>query len=211
MSEPVENGWLDTAGVKALDTIWHLGARKAAEDLTVMSGEDFYLSEVKFKKLPLPELSTLLGQPDERISTVLLEIRGDCTGDVLLLLPRASTDELVKILFAGCSLTAEEIEANREGALREAGNILGSAFLNSVALLTKMEIVPTVPSHAEDMIGAIMDIVQIKHAAKGDYIFVAKSGLVRGSKPLDLFLLAIFEQDSLEKIIEKSQETGELA
>ena len=208
-NEPKSAPWLDTAGIEALDTIWHQGARKAAQDLTLMSGEEFRISEVKFKKMPLADLSTFLGRADEQISTVLLEIRGDCNGDIILLLPMNSTDELVETLFSGCSLTQEEIAQNREGALREAGNILGSAFLNAVSSLTKMEIVPRVPTHAEDMLGAIMDIVQIKHASKGDEVFVAKSSLVRGSRPMDLFLLAIFERDSLEKIIEKSREYGD--
>lgn len=202
-------GTVDAAAAAALDTIWRLGGRRAAEDMSVMAGEDFFLSEVSFRQLPVEELSSLLGSPDELISTVLLEIRGDCRGEVLLLLPQRFSDELASILFAGCELTPDEAAANRSGALREAGNILGSAFLNSVSLLTGLEVLPTVPELAEDMLGAVLDIVQIKHAARENHLFLAESGIRRGAKPLDLYLIAIFERPSLELIVERLRDADE--
>jgi chemotaxis protein CheC len=134
----------------------------------------------------------------------MLEIQGKCGGEIFLILPRKSADELVRILSGGCELSDEDVAANRISALRETGNILCSAFLNSVAAITDMEVLPSVPSDAEDMAGAIIDIIQIKYAASIDRIYIAESALVRGSTPLELYLLAIFEPDSLVDIVKRS-------
>jgi len=194
-------GWLDAAGIRALASIWQLGARKAAEGLTAMAGDEFYLADVNFQRLPLSDLSLLLGEPDRAITSVLLEIKGDCRGEVLLLLPQSSSKQLVDAMFGNCDLTAQELVEQRTAALMEAGNILGSAFLNAIATLTDLEILPTVPTIAEDMIGAVLDILQIKYATTGDHIFIAKSGFVCGAQPLEVFLITILEHDSLEKIV----------
>ena len=99
-----------------------------------------------------------------------------------------------------------QISENRISALRETGNILCSAFLNSVAAITDLEVLPTVPSDAEDMLAAVIDIIQIKYASLEDGIFIAESSMKRGSDPLHIYLLAIFEAESLVKIVNHSNE-----
>ena len=190
--------------IAVLDRVWKMSSRKAAEDLTIMAGEEFNLSNISFEQIALENIPDLIGEPELMVSAVMLEIQGKCKGEILLILPKESADELVSILFGGCELSQDEIDDNRKSALRETGNILGSAFLNSVAAITDMEVLPTVPSDAEDMAAAIMDIIQIKYAALGDHIFVAESSLVRGSKPMALYLLAIFEPESLVEIVNHS-------
>ena len=199
-----ENNKLCKEAVAVLNKVWKMSSQKAAEDLTIMSGENFHLSNMNFQQVPLEDIPDLIGNPEQIVSVVMLEITGKCKGEILLILPEKSADELVSILFGNYQLSAEEIEENRQSALRETGNILGSAFLNSIAAITDMEVLPTVPVDAKDMTAAIMDIIQIKYASIGDQIFVAESALMRDSKPMALYLLAIFEPESLAEIVKHS-------
>ena len=187
-----------------LDRVWRMSSNKAASDLTQMAGEEFSLSKVNFKQVALEDISDLIGPPDMLVSTVMIEVAGRCKGEILLILPKSSADQLVSILFGGMELSPEEIDENRISALRETGNILCSAFLNSVAAITDLEVLPTVPSDAEDMLAAVIDIIQIKYASLEDGIFVAESSMERGSNPLNLYLLAIFEPESLIEIVHHS-------
>jgi len=199
-----ENNKLCKEAVAVLNKVWKMSSQKAAEDLTIMSGDNFHLSNMNFQQVPLEDIPDLIGNPEQIVSVVMLEITGKCKGEILLILPEKSADELVSILFGNYQLSAEEIEENRQSALRETGNILGSAFLNSIAAITDMEVLPTVPVDAKDMTAAIMDIIQIKYASIGDQIFVAESALMRDSKPMALYLLAIFEPESLAEIVKHS-------
>jgi chemotaxis protein CheC len=192
--------------IATLNRVWQMSSNKAAEDLTAMAGEEFTLSDVSFKQLPLEDIPDFIGPPDMLVSTVMIEVAGRCKGEILLILPKKSADELISMLFQGMELSEEEIQENRISALRETGNILCSAFLNSVAAITDFEVLPTVPSDAEDMLAAIIDIIQIKYASIGDFIFVAESSMKRGSNPLDLYLIAIFEPESLVEIVNHSNE-----
>lgn len=192
--------------ISMLNRVWQVSSNKAAEDLTAMAGEQFSLSEVSFSQMPLEDIPDLIGPPDMLVSTVMIEVAGRCNGEILLILPKKSADELISILFQGMELSEDEIQENRISALRETGNILCSAFLNSVAAITDLEVLPTVPSDAEDMVAAVIDILQIKYASRGDGIFVAESSMKRGSNPLDLYLIAIFEPESLIEIVNHSNE-----
>ena len=91
-----------------LNRVWQLSSNKAADDLSLMAGEKFSLSKVNFKQVDLEDISDLIGPPDMLVSTVMIEVTGRCQGEILLILPKSSADQLVSILFGGMELSEEE-------------------------------------------------------------------------------------------------------
>ena len=69
---------------------------------------------------------------------------------MLLLIPPADADAMCRMLGV------EPDDEYALSALGEIGNIVGTSYINALAAMTGMEIEPTPPATATDMLGAIV-------------------------------------------------------
>ena len=65
-----------------------------------------------------------------------------------------------------------------ESALMEIGNIVGASYLNALGQMTGMELEPTPPAAATDMLGAIVETVLAERAGAGDVALLLDTDLV---------------------------------
>ncbi len=86
------------------------------------------------------------------------------------------------------------VEAGTEvgdSALSEIGNILGSSYLNALAMMTGLTMLPTPPTLATDLLGAIVASVLAQAAGENDVALVLDSELDLSDRPCSLSFMLL--------------------
>ena len=141
----------DVRGLKelqldALREVANIGAGHAATALSQMTNRTIMIAVPEVNVRPLEEVTDLVGRPDEVVAAVLMHMMGDLTGRTLVLFPEGSARTLCDILFRRSAGTTGEFGAMEQSGLKEAGNILASAYMNALSDFMGMMLVPSVPS-----------------------------------------------------------------
>jgi chemotaxis protein CheC len=88
-------------------------------------------------------------------------------------------------------------------ALGEIGNIVGTSYINALASMTGMEIEPTPPATATDMLGALVATVLAGHAHAGDVALVLDSNLVVEGEDCAVSFLLVPDQGGVETLLSR--------
>lgn len=173
MTMPIETSNADLA--EAMRTVAVNGAFNASRALSKWFRRGVRLTSGGFESVPITELSHALGDPDDAVATVRMPLGGDVAGDIVLAFPEAVALRLVDEMIqapAGTSTGFNELECS---CLQETGNIVASAFANSLASWLQLDITPQSPAFIHDLAGAIIQPLLIEYAAQGDNAFIARS------------------------------------
>jgi chemotaxis protein CheC len=78
-------------------------------------------------------------------------------------------------MMMGMEINGDEFGEMEMSALKEVGNIITGAYLNSLAMITNLKIYPSVPAICIDMAGAILSVPAIEFGTMGDKILLIES------------------------------------
>jgi chemotaxis protein CheC len=123
----------------ALRELSNVASGTAATALSQMLGREVELSVPRVRFLPLRRAIGLLGGLDDSVSGVAMAVEGDLEALVLLMMPSEHADSLCRLL------SVEPGSEVGDSALREIGNILGTAYLGGLAAMTGLTLVPCPP------------------------------------------------------------------
>jgi chemotaxis protein CheC len=148
----------------------NIGAGRAATSLSELVGRrTVSLSVPRVEALPFSEVLELLGGPEVPVVGISLQVRGAFQGDVLLVF---STDDARTLAAVVTGRERGPLDEMGRSALKEAGNIVTSSYLNALASLIGKTLLPSVPALAEDMVGAVIDSLLIAQGEQGDEALV---------------------------------------
>jgi chemotaxis protein CheC len=119
----------------------------------------------------LDEVSAQLFDPSVPVAGVLMHMMGDLTGRTLLLVPEANAAVLCDLLLSRTVGTTKQLGVLEQSALKEAGNILGAAYMNALSDFMKMMLLPSVPSLVIDTAGAVVSSAYLNFGRERDYVF----------------------------------------
>ena len=119
---------------------------------------------------------------------------------MMFMFEETSAHHLVNSIMGNDMEKMEPFSEIELSALNEIGNIVSGAYLNSLALLTNLKIISTVPSMAIDMAGAILSVPAIQFGKVGDKVLMIKTQFGDDEFVNGYFLL-IPELESYEKIL----------
>lgn len=131
------------------------------------------------------ELAARLNCPDETVAAILLTLTADLTGTSLFIFDEASAREIVRRAMRATA-PPRDWDALACSAMQETGNIVGTAFLNGLALALGLEIHPEAPVFARDYLEAILQPLMVEIALRGEYALLfdsrleSSSGTIRG-------------------------------
>jgi len=188
----------------ALREVANIGAGHAATALSQMTNRTIMINVPEVNVLALEDVSELLGRADEIVAAVLMHMMGDLTGRTLVLFPEGSAKHLCDILFrrpAGGTVGFGEME---QSGLKEAGNILASAYLNALSDFMGMMLVPSVPSLVVDLSAAVLTTAYLNFGHDRDYVFCVETSFrVEGAtEPLRGHFLLLPDMPSLRAIFD---------
>jgi chemotaxis protein CheC len=155
----------------ALRELANIGSGNASTALSSMVGRSVDISVPNVRLLPLAEAVEATGDAESEITGIVLGVIGDMEATVLLLVPPADAGTMCRMLGV------EPDDEYAESALGEIGNVVGTSYINALAAMTGLDIEPTPPATATDMLGAIVESVLANHAEGGDVALLLDSEL----------------------------------
>jgi chemotaxis protein CheC len=133
-----------------------------------------------------------------------MHMMGDLTGRALLMFPERSARTLCDFLLRRELGTTQAFGEMERSGLKEAGNILASAYLNALSDFMGMMLVPSVPSLMIDLSGAVLTSALLNFGNDRDYAFCVETSFrVEGaSEPLGGHFLLLPDMASLRSIFD---------
>ena len=173
MSEEVLS--LSHTQLDALKEIGNVGAGNAATALSQIINRRIDMNVPSVSIMPLVDVPDIMGGADNMVAGVYLRVFGQAPGSILFVMPINSAFDLVNILMGHEKSDDYTFTAMDESALLEIGNILASAYLNSLSYFTKLTLLPSIPALAMDMAAALLSVVLVQLGQMGDHALVIKT------------------------------------
>ena len=181
----------------ALRELANIGSGNASTALSAMLGRSVDISVPKAQALPFAEAVEAAGPAEQEITAIVLGIVGEMQGTVLLLVPPADADAMCRMLGV------EPDDEFALSALGEIGNIVGTSYINALAGMTGMDIEPTPPSTATDMLGALVSSALAGAAATGDVALMLDSDLLVEGEDCSIAFLLVPDQGGVEVLLSR--------
>jgi chemotaxis protein CheC len=195
---------LKESQLDAMREVANIGAGHAATALSQMTNRKIMITVPRINVRPLEEACEIVGTPDEVIAAILMHMMGDLTGRALLMFPQRAARTLCDFLLRREVGTTQAFGEMEKSALKEAGNILASAYLNALSDFMGMMLVPSVPSLVIDLSGAVLTSAHLNFGHDRDYAFCVETSFrVDGaSEPLGGHFLLLPDMASLRSIFD---------
>jgi chemotaxis protein CheC len=161
----------------ALREVANIGAGHAATALSQMVGGPIMISVPTATVARLEDVPPQVSPDDEPVAAVLLHMFGDLTGRTLLVFPRPTAIRLAELLLRRTPGDAarRDFTEMEQSALKEAGNILCSAYMNALSDFMGMMLLPSPPSLAVDISTAVLTTALVQFSPDRDYVFCVES------------------------------------
>lgn len=139
-----------------LREVANIGAGHAATALATLTRQRILISVPRVIIAPFREAATLLGTADAPAVAVSMQILGDLQGKAIFLMAERDARHLCDHVLLRPQHTTVELEEMERSSLKEVGNILAGAYLNAVAELMRMTLLPSVPTLAVEPAGVVL-------------------------------------------------------
>lgn len=192
--EEMSNEYFDV-----LKELGNIGAGNATTALAQLMQTKVDMSVPRVQLLEFKELGEAMGGEELVMAGIYLAIEGDINGSIMFLLEKRAAKHLVGKLI-GMESEGDDFTEMEFSALKEVGNIITGAYLNSLSSITNLMIQPSVPDLTVDMAGAIISVPAIEFAALGDQMLMIQTQFF-DEMVLDGFFILIPDLDSYAKML----------
>jgi chemotaxis protein CheC len=129
----------------ALKEVANIGAGHAATALSLMTGARIMIDVPTVNVAPLDELIPGIADSDSQIVSVVMDMHGSLKGHTLLALPLVTGRRLADLMLRRERRPGGSLDMLEESALKEAGNILGGAYMTALSEFLSMTLLPSPP------------------------------------------------------------------
>ncbi len=182
-----------------LKELGNIGAGNATTALAQMLQCKVDMKVPQVRLLDFNEVGSLMGGEEQIMAGIYLCVEGDISGSIMFLLEKKAAKHLVSKLM-GMELPGEEFDEMGTSALKEIGNIITGAYLNSLSTITNLKIFPSVPDLTIDMAGAILSVPAIEFGTLGDKILLIQTQFTDECE-LDGYFILVPDLESYGKIL----------
>lgn len=191
---------MDSTYMDVLREIGNIGSGNATTALAQMLNKKIDMSVPHVALLGFDRITELIGTEEDLLVGILFGIEGDITGMMMFLMKPESAHNMTNVLL-GADNHTDEFSEMELSAINEIGNIISGAYLNSLATLTNLKIITTIPSTTIDMAGAILSVPAIEFGKIGDKVLMIETQMGEGEMFNGYFLL-IPNLESYDLILE---------
>lgn len=190
---------MDSMYLDILSEIGNIGSGNATTAMAQLLNRRIDMSVPNVAILGFDQVTKLIGSEEELMLGILFGITGDISGMMMFLMKPQSAHNLTNALM-GMDNQSEEFTEMEMSAINEIGNIISGAYLNSIATLTNLKIISTVPSTTIDMAGALLSVPAIEFGKIGDKMLMIETEM-GGGEMINGYFLLIPDLDSYDKIL----------
>lgn len=186
-----------------LKEIGSIGGGNAATALSSMLNAKVNMSLPQVKMLGFNEAMAQLGDPEQVVAAILVEMSGGVDGIMLFLLGREFSDEILERMLGKKSVDFLELEEIDISVLTEIGNIVISSYVTAMSALSSVEMNLSVPQLAVNMLGGIMSMPIAMMGQYSDKIMMIEGELRIDGKALHSNMLLLPDIRSLNVLMKK--------
>lgn len=178
----------------------NIGAGNATTALAQLLGSKVDMKVPQVKLLDFKEVGAVMGGEEQIMTGIYLLVDGDISGSMMFLMNVDASHALTEKLMGIPSGEQQNFSEMELSALKEIGNIITCAYLNSLSGLTNLKICPSVPDLTIDMAGAILSVPAIEFGTHGDKILLIQTQFT-DEQAIDGFFVLVPDLDSYDKIL----------
>jgi chemotaxis protein CheC len=159
----------------ALREVANIGAGHAATALSQLTHRRSMISVPKITITPLSEIPGLVDDEKDVVAAVLMHMLGDVTGRTILMVPVEDARLLCDLLLKrepGSTQVFEEIE---QSTLKEAGNIVGGAYLNALSDFMGVMLLPSVPNLLIDLTAEVLTKTYLSSGPDREFVLCVET------------------------------------
>jgi chemotaxis protein CheC len=183
-----------------LKEVGNIGAGNAATALSRLLDKPVDMLVPTVRMVPFEEISNSVGGSEQVVIAIFLRVEGETPGNIFFILSHESAKRMLRNLV-GIEVNNEDSYSEMEiSALNEIGNILAGSYLTSLADFTNLYMIPTVPSLAIDMAGAILSYGLLQYGGMGDHALFIDTKFLDGVDEIEGHFFLIPDPESFQKI-----------
>lgn len=156
---------LSVLQLDALKEVSNIGAGNAATALSVLIGKKVDMTVPAVNIVKLDDIVEENGETE--VAGTVVRVLGDIAGNMLLVFENSTSENIIKKLVGSKQSPESEMGSS---VLCEIANIISAAYMNAIAQLTNLAILPSVPATSYDMLGAILTTTFIESNQYDEYI-----------------------------------------
>lgn len=163
-----------------LKEVANIGAGHAATALSQLLNKKIHMNVPSVNIVPFNEIGDVVGGEDTVVAGIFLRIQGDAPGNIFFMIPVAEASSLIQRLTGNSSIDLLDDEPDEFGvsALNEIGNILAGSYLSALADLTKLNLQPSPPALAVDMLMAILSHGLFEMSKAGNFAILINTEIM---------------------------------
>lgn len=197
------------SGLDIMREVGSIGTGNAATAISSLLQTDVRITLPSVKILGFNEATQFLGDPEEPVAAVLVQMSGDIKGIMLFLLKLDFINAVTETMLDRKITDYSELDEMSISAFTEVGNIIISSYVNALSGLSGMEISLSVPAVSINMLGGVLSVPMIEFGYETDKIMMITGNFIVGKHKLDSTLLMLPDIKSLNKLLEKLVIAGE--
>ncbi len=166
----------------------------------IKSTLDMNVTKVRIENInQLPEA---LGDAEEVIAGMLINVYGDINAMLLLALEPQSASKIISVMLERDEQDLSELDELGHSVLCEIGNILAGSYLNALNIFTGLELELSIPRMCIDMAGAILSYPAIELIRNDDEMLFIETEFKDTNNLLSGTYILIMDNDSYNKVID---------
>lgn len=199
MAEKISFQQVTTEYYDVLKELGNIGAGNATTALAQMLQCKVDMKVPQVRLLDFNEVGEVMGGEEQIVVGIYLAVEGDITGSIMFILEQCAGKTLVEKLM-GVKTDGDEYTEIQLSAMKEIGNIITGAYLNSLSQITNLKIVPSVPDLNIDMLNAILSVPAIEFGIMGDQILLIQTQFT-DEVDLNGYFILLPDLESYSKIL----------
>ncbi len=199
--DKIEFNNLDGMHIDMLSEIGNIGAGNATTALSQLLNRRINMDVPLVKITDFNEIADILGGPENLVVGILINVSGDVNGMMILAIEKTSAHQLVNILTGRQLDDFGDFTEMDLSALCEIGNILLGSYISSLATITNLSIIASVPYLAIDMAGAILSVPAIEFGEIDDRVLLIKTKFLEGETSVKGNYILLPDPESFNRIL----------
>jgi chemotaxis protein CheC len=202
MAENITFERVTTQYFDVLKELGNIGAGNATTALAQMLQTKVDMKVPQVRLLDFKDVGEVMGGEEQLVVGIYLAVEGDITGSIMFISEKSAAKTLVSKLM-GMPVSDPEGDFNEIeiSALKEIGNIITGAYLNSLATMTNLKMIPSVPDLSVDMLNAILSVPAIEFGIIGDQILLIQT-VFTDDVDLSGYFILMPDLESYSKMLE---------
>ncbi len=189
---------MEKINIDHLKEIFNVGAAGAANALGKMIKKRVFIDVPKVSIVTPDKVVEQLGSPDKLITAVHFDIRGEFKAGILIIF-----DHQAVLKLASLTLKNFDKDINSEKTIsfvKEVSNIMSSYFLNNFSKFLGRVLIPSVPSYAMDMLGAVLEDLIVTYNKKGTEMFFLETLIFNEEEKISFDFILIPEDGYIKNV-----------